>query len=158
MQVVSDDARAQGVPSPQSLGESRMGAGERQGAGKQSGRARQTSSGVLAELAAHSDRAVSEVCTHPPGLLRDEPAAECSVAPTAADSPFFAGGSSLSSGRSSLAPRPRGARARSIARDVDAKFLFDEVLDFYVKATGEVQMRQKLLNMRPAALQQCRER
>ena len=41
VQVVSNNARAQrGVPSPQSLGESRMGARERQGAGKQSGRAR----------------------------------------------------------------------------------------------------------------------
>ena len=49
---------------------------------------------------------------------------------------------------------------RSIARDVDAKALIDVVLDFYVKATGEdgVQMRQKLANMKPAALQQCRER
>ena len=66
----------------------------------------------------------------------------------------------LSSGRSSQVPRPRGARARSIARNVDAKLLVDEVLDFYVKATGEdgVQMRQKLANMKAAALQQCRER
>ena len=67
---------------------------------------------------------------------------------------------SLSSGRSSPAPRPRGARARSIARDVDAKSMVDEVPVFYVKATGEdgVQIRQKLANMKPAALQQCRER
>ena len=62
--------------------------------------------------------------------------------------------------QSSLAPRPRGARARSIARNVDAKSLVDVTLDFYVKATGEdgVQMRQKLANMSQAALQQNRER
>ena len=38
--------------------------------------------------------------------------------------------------------------------------MFDEVLDFYVKATGEDggQMRQKLANTKPAALQQCRKR
>ena len=97
VQVVSDDARAQeGVPSPQSLGESRVGEGERQGAGKQSGRARQTSSGALGRVGgAHSERAVSEVCTHPPGLPRDEPTVERSVAPTAADSPFLVGGNSL---------------------------------------------------------------
>ena len=100
------------------------------------------------------------MCAHPPGLLRDEPTAERGVAPIAADSPFLAGGNSLLSEQSSLAPKPRGARARSIARDVDAKSLVDVVLDFYVKATGEdgVQMRQKLANMSPAALQQNRER
>ena len=40
------------------------------------------------------------------------------------------------------------------------KSLVDVVVDFYVKATGEdgVQMRQKLTNVKPAALQQCRER
>ena len=49
---------------------------------------------------------------------------------------------------------------RSIARDVDAKSLVDVVVDFYVKATGKdgVQMRQQLANMKPAAVQQCRER
>ena len=56
--------------------------------------------------------------------------------------------------RSSLAPRPRGARARSIARDVDAKSLVDMVADFDVKATGKdgVQMRQQLANMKPVAV------
>ena len=50
--------------------------------------------------------------------------------------------------------------ARSIARDVDAKSLVGVVVDFYVKASGEdgVQMRQKPANMKPAALQQNRER
>ena len=40
------------------------------------------------------------------------------------------------------------------------KSLVDVVVDFYVKSTGEdgVQMRQKLANVKPAALQQCRER
>ena len=62
--------------------------------------------------------------------------------------------------RSSLAPKPRGARGQSIARDVDAKSLLDVVVDFYVKKTGKdgVQMRQQLANMKPAAVQQCRER
>ena len=103
---------------------------------------------------------MSEVCTHPPGLRRDEPATERNVAPTAADRPFLANGDSLSLDRRFPDPRPRGARARSIARDFDAKSLVDVVLGFYVKATGEdgVQMRQKLANMRPAALQQSRER
>ena len=74
--------------------------------------------------------------------------------------PFLANFSSLPSGRSLIVPKSRGARARSIARDVDAKSLVGVVLGFYVKATGEdgVQMRQKLAHMRPAALQQSRER
>ena len=53
------------------------------------------------------------------------------------------------------------AHERSQSRETSTRsFLVDEVLDFYVKATGEdgVQMRQKLAIMKPAALQQCRER
>ena len=114
---------------------------------------------LTAELAAQSEREVSEVCTHPPGLL-DEPAAERNVAPTTTDSPFLAKGGLLSSGHTFSVPRSRGARARSVARDVDAKSMVEVVLGFHVKDTGEdgVQMRQKLANMRPAALQQSRER
>ena len=111
VQVVSDDARAQGgVPSPQSLWEDRVGARERdrERASKAAERARRAAE-LTAELAAQSERAVSEVCTHPPGLRRDKPTAKRSVAPTAGDSPFLAGGDSLLSERSSLAPRPRGA-------------------------------------------------
>ena len=116
---------------------------DRERASKAAERARRAAE-LTAELAVQSERAVSEVCTHPPGLPRDEPTAERSVAPTAGDRPFLAGGDSLLSERSSLAPRPRGARARSIARDVDAKSLVDVVVDFNVKATGKdgVQMRQ----------------
>ena len=116
---------------------------DRERASKAAERARRAAE-LTEELAAQSERAVSEVCTHPPGLLRDEPIAEHSVAPTAGDSPLLAGGDSLLSERSSLAPRPRGARAQSIARDVDAKSLVDMVADFYVKATGKdgVQMRR----------------
>ena len=87
---------------------------DRERASKAAERARRAAE-LTAELAAQSERAVSEVCTHPPGLPRDEPTAERSVAPTAGDSPFLTGGDSLLSGRSSPAPRPRGARARSIA-------------------------------------------
>ena len=52
------------------------------------------------------------------------------------------------------------AHERGQSRDVDAKSSVDVVVDFYVKATGEdgVQMRQKLANMKPAAVQQNRER
>ena len=161
VQVVSDDARAQGgFRARRAWGKTAWEQErDRERASKAAERARRAAE-LTAELAAQSERAVSEVCTHPPGLPRDEPTAERSVAPTAGDSPFLAGGDSLLSGRSSLAPRPRGARARSIARNVDAKSLVDVTLDFYVKATGEdgVQMRQKLANMSQAALQQNRER
>ena len=161
VQVVSDDARAQGgFRARRAWGKTAWEQErDRERASKAAERARRAAE-LTAELAAQSERAVSEVCTHPPGLPRDEPTAECSVTPTACDSPFLAGGDSLLSGRSSPAPGPRGARARSVARNVDAKSLVDVVVDFYVKATGEdgVQMRQKLANMSQAALQQNRER
>ena len=161
VQVVSDDAGAQGRFRARRAWEKTAWEQERdrERASKAAERARRAAE-LSAQLAAQSERAVSEVCTHPPGLPRDEPTAERSVAPTAGDSPFFAGGDSLLSERSSLAPRPRGARARSIARNVDAKSLVDVTLDFYVKATGGdgVQMRQKLANVSQAALQQNRER
>ena len=161
VQVVNDDARAQGgFRARRAWGKAAWEQErERERAGRAAERARRAAA-LSAELAAQSERAVSEVCTHPPGLLRDEPTAEHSVAPTAVDSPSLAGGNSLSSGPSSFAPRPRGARARSIARDVDAKSSVDAVVDLYVKATGEDgdQMRQKLANMKPAVVQQNRER
>ena len=49
------------------------------------------------------------------------------------------------------------AHERGQSRETSTRSLW---VDFYVKATGEdgVQMRQKLANMRPAALQHCRER
>ena len=161
VQVVSDDARAQGGVRARRAWKKTAWEQERdrERASKAAERARRAAE-LTAELAAQSERAVSEVCTHPPGLPRDEPTAERSVAPTAGDSPFLAGGDSLLSERSSLVPRPRGARARSIARDVDAKSFVDVVVDIYVKATGKdgVQMRQQLANMKPAVVQQCRSR
>ena len=122
VQVVNDDARAQGGFRARRACWKAAWEQERdrERASKAAERARRAAE-LSAELAAQSKRAVSEVCTHPPGLLRDEPTAERSVAPTTADSPFLAGGNSLLSERSSLAPGPRGARVRSIARDVDAK-------------------------------------
>ena len=161
VQVVSDDARAQGgFRARRAWGKTAWEQErDRERASKAAERARRAAE-LTAELAAQSERAVSEVCTHPPGLPCDEPTAERSVALTAGDSPFLVGGDSLLSGRSSPAPRPRGVRARSIARNVDAKSLVDVTLDFYVKATGEdgVLMRQKFANMSQTALQQNRER
>ena len=135
VQVVSDDARAQGgVPSPQSMGEGRMGARERHGKGEQSGRACQTKRPSSRQSWWRSPKGQCPRCAP---ILRAFSATNqlqsAASPPTAADSPFLAGGNSLSSGRSFLAPRPRGARARSIARDVDAKSLVDMVVDFYVK-------------------------
>ena len=144
VQVVNDDARAQGgFQARRAWGKAAWEQErDRERASRAAERARRAAA-LSAELAGQSERAVSEVCTHPPGLLRDEPTAECSVAPTTADSPFLAGGNSLLSEQSSLAPSPCDTRARSITRNVDAKSLVDVVLDFYVKATGEdgVQMR-----------------
>ena len=162
MQVVSDDARAQGRFRARRAWGKTAWEQERE-TGK--GRAKRQSVPDERPCSRQSGRpSPNEQCPRCapilPGLPRDEPTAERSVAPTAGDSPFLAGGDSLLSGRSSIAPRPRGARGRSIVRNVDAKSLVDVVVDFYVKATGKdgVQMRQQLANMNPAAVQQCRER
>ena len=88
---------------------------------------------------------VSEVCSRPPGL-QDESAPE-QKKPLPASQGF-------------LAPRPRDARTKSAARDVEAKTRVDEALDFYVKTAGEdgIQKRQALGNMRPGELRRFRER
>ena len=80
VQVVSDDARAQGGSELAEPGDTPRGSKRETG----KGRAKRQS---VPELAAQSERAVSEVCTHPPGLIRDESTAVRSVAPTAGDSP-----------------------------------------------------------------------
>ena len=83
VQVVSDDARAQGgFRARTAWGQA---AWEQEREWERANRAAQ-----------RARRAVSEVCTHPPGLRRDEPDTERNVAPTAADSPFLANGDSLS--------------------------------------------------------------
>ena len=157
VQVVSDDARAQGGCSePAEPG----GSGSKRETGK--GRAKRQSAPDERPSSRQSWRpSPNEQCPRCAPILRAcfetsqlQSAVSCRQ-PVTAPSLLEA-----TSERSSLAPRPRGTRARSIARDVDAKSLVDTVADFYVKATGKdgVQMRQQLANMKPAAVQQCRER
>ena len=87
--------------------------------------------------------------SHLPGL-RDESAAEHNLAPRVTDDLFVAHRSLSQESQGTLAPRPRDARARSAARDVEAKTGVEEALNLYVKATGKdrARKRQELVNMK----------
>ena len=54
----------------------------------------------------------------------------------------------------------RGARPQSATRNVETRNMFDEALDFYVKAIGRdgTQKRQELVNMRPGDMRRGLER
>ena len=97
--------------------------------------------------------------SHPPGL-RDESAAEHNVAPRVTDDLLVAHRSLSKESQGTLEPRPRDARARSAARDVEAKTRVGEALHLYVKATGKdwAQKRQDLVDMKPGDLRRCLER
>ena len=102
---------------------------------------------------------MAEAYSHPPGL-RDESAAEHNVAARVTDDLFVAHRSLSQESQGTLAPRPRDARARSAARDVEAKTRVEEALNLYVKATGKdpARKRQELVNMKPRDLRRCLER
>ena len=103
---------------------------------------------MTAELAAQSEKKVSEVCSHPPGL-HDEPAA---VAPQLTSSLSAVVSSPLPVGQSIPrdSERSRGGQPRSDTRAQEAVALADEVVSLFVKATGkdEAWMRDKLTGMK----------
>ena len=93
-------------------------------------------------------------------LPHDEPTAERSVVPTAADSSILAGGNCLSSGRSS--PSSKASWRTSAVNHARRRREVHDRRGVGLLRQGHcedgVQMRQKLASMRPAVLQQCRER
>ena len=99
---------------------------------------------LTAELAAQSEKEVSEVCSHPPGLL-DEAAA---VTPQPTCSPSLVTSKPLQAGSF------RATRPRSNTRDHDNVAMLEETLRLVVEATGEdeASARQQLVNKRPAEL------
>ena len=89
---------------------------------------------LTAELAAESEKKVSEVCSHLPGLL-DEPAA---VALQGTGNLFLVVSSPLPVGQSIPrdSGRSRGGQPRSDTRAQEAVALDDEVVSLFVKATN----------------------
>ena len=128
---------------------------------------------LTAELAAQSERKVSAMCDHPPGL-RDEPA-EHSAAPNMgaggshlqaattcsplSASPLCAS-SPLPTGKSfNLAGGFRGGRPRQATRAQETAALIDETIGFCIKETGsdEGPIRRKLLTGKPEDIRRERD-
>ena len=127
VQVVNDDARAQGLSSTKGLGMQRVEGRDGQGEGKQSGRASEARSGA-------DDRAGPR--------------------PMATVSPFFANGSPLPAGQGFFAPRFRGVKRASRTKPMGDQVL--DVRD-KATGKDEDQVRQKFEKMRPNELQRSLE-
>ena len=146
VQVVSDDARAEGEGNiePETLGDETPGRRRRTKANRVAQQA------LTADLAAQSERKVYAVCDHPRGL-RDEPAehfaapnmgaggshrqaatmhSPLSASPPCASSPLPMGDSF------NLAGGFRGGRPRPATRAEEAVALIDETIGFCIKVTG----------------------
>ena len=111
---------------------------------------------LTAELAAQSEKEVSEVCSHPPGL-HDEAAA---VTPQPICSPFLVTSSlPASQSFSNFSGKSRKGQPRSNTRAQDNTAVLEETLRLFVEATGkdEASMRQKLVNKRTVELLRDRE-
>ena len=124
---------------------------------------------LTAELAAQSEKEVSEVCSHPPGF-HDEPAKTSSVTspvtispfPLVASSSFAASDSTLPAGTSfsNHTGGFRGVQSRTATRAQEVATMLDETLGFYVKATGkgESLMRGQFSRMKLESLRKERDR
>ena len=150
VQVVHDDARAQGgYRACKAWGRAAWKEErDKERAAKVAEQVRRAAA-LTAELAAQSEKEVSEVCSHPPGL-HDETAA---VTPQPACSPSLATSKSLQAGSF------RATRPRSNTRAHDNAAMLEETLRLVVEATGkdEASARRQLVNKRPAELLRARD-
>ena len=150
VQVVHDDARAQGVYRACKAWGHAAWKEERdkERAAKVAEQVRRAAV-LTAELAAQSEKEVSEVCSHPPGL-HDEAAA---VTPPPTCSPSLVTSKPLQAGSF------RATRPRSNTRDHDNVAMLEETMRLVIEATGkdEVSTRQQLVNKRPAELLRARD-
>ena len=169
VQVVSDDARAQGgYRARKAWGQTAWKEEkDRERANSVAQQVRRAAA-LTAELAARSEEKVAMVCDHPPGL-HDEPAKHI-TAPN-----MGAGGSHPQAemmhsqfanplpptGKDffKLARELREGRSRSTTRAQEVTSLIDETLNFFVKATGkgETSMRQQLTSQRRDELRRSRD-
>ena len=170
VQVVHDDARAQGgYRACKAWGRAAWKEErDKERASKVAEQVRRAAA-LTAELAAQSEKEVSEVCSHPPGL-HDEPAKTSSVTspvtispfPLVASSSFAASDSSLPAGTgfSNHTGGFRGVQPRTATRAQEVATMLDETLGFYVKATGkgESLMRGQFSRMKLESLRKERDR
>ena len=133
---------------------------------------RRASAALTAELEAQSERKVSEMCSHPPGL-HDEPAAKHGTWPSVTCNPFSladaATASSAIPAAQNFLPASksffnlgggfRGARPRPAARVPEVAALVEETRSFHVKANGsdEAPMRQQVKNKKLVELRRTRD-
>ena len=187
-QVVSDHARAEGgYRARRAWGRNAWKAErDKENANKVAQKVRRAAA-LTAELAAQSEKKTAAVCDQPPGL--DELAGHIEAPnmgaggshPQATMMPdpwALYKCPSTDEGRTTTSAPPettscvpankgtlaftkgfREARSRSATRNVETKSMVEEVLDFYVKATGRdgTQKRQELVNMRPVELRRSLE-
>ena len=186
VQVVSDDARAQGVyRAKRAWGRKAWKAEENANKVAQQ---EKRAAALTAELAAQSEKKTAAVCDQPPGL--DELAGHIETPnmgaggshPQAAMMPdpwatykypsAEEGQTTISAppettscvptdkGTFALTKRFREARSLSVTRNVKTRNMVDDALDFYVKATGKdgTQKREEVVNMRPGELRRSLER
>ena len=187
VQVVNDDARAQeGYRAKRAWGRNAWKAErDKENANKVAQQVRRAAA-LTAELAAQSEKKTAAVSDQPPGLDElaghieapnmgaggSHPQATMMPDPWATyERPSANKGQATTSAPPetnkdtfALAKRFRKGRSRSASRNVETSStvdsIVDEVLDYYVKATGRdgTQKRQELVNMRPGELRRSLER
>ena len=170
VQVVNDDARAQGAyRARRAWGQTAWREERDRGRANRVAQQVRRAAALTAELAAQSEEKVAVVCDHPPGL-HDEPAKHI-TAPN-----MGAGGSHPQAemmhhsqfanplpptGKEffKLARELREGRSRSTTRAQEGTSLIDETLNFFVKATGkdETSMRQQLTSQKRDELRRSRD-
>ena len=160
VQVVRDDARAQGggYRACKAWGHAAWKEErDKERASKVAEQVRRAAA-LTAELAAQSEKEVSEVCSHPPGL-HDEAAA---VTPQPTCSPSLVTSNSLqaSQGFLSFSGKFRERQPRSDTRAQEKAALVDETLTLLAKVTGkdEASMRPKFEGMKLEDLRRERDR
>ena len=186
VQVVNDDARAQGgYRAKRAWGRNAWKAErDKENANNVAQQVRRAAA-LTAELAAQSEKKTAAVCDQPPGL--DELAGHIEAPNMGAggshpqatmmpdswatyERPSANKGQAMTSAPPeanedtfALAKGFRKGRSRSASRNVETRStvdsIVDEALDYYVKATGRdgTQKRQELVNMRPGELRRSLE-
>ena len=183
VQVVNDDARAQGgYRAKRAWGRNAWKAERDKEQANKVAQQVKRAAALTAELAAQSEKKTAVVCDQPPGL--DELAGHIEApnmgaggshpqatmmpdpwatykCPSAEEGQTTTGvPPEINKGTFALTKGFREARSRSATRNMETRSMVDEAVDFYVKATGRdgTQKRQELVNMRPGELKQSLER
>ena len=183
VQVVNDDARAQGgYRAKRAWGRNAWKAErDKENANKVAQQVRRAAA-LTAELAAQSEKKTATVCDQPPGLdelaghieapnmgaggshpqatMMPDPWATYRCPSAEEGQPANNAPPETNKGTFALARGFRETRSRSATRNVETRNMVDEAMDFYVKATGRdgTQKREELVNMKPGELRRSLER